>query len=166
MAWGAVVAMAYAALGVVAYIVGPASHAPNTPCAFSGTGSGRTAQGDKSTFFIVFTSPPTGIIYFTDEGPASPLQLRDRHVSTVTCTVHASTGTVTETVGLRSGTSHALGFRIDLGVPDGTGAHPTIRVRLTDGYDSGTETLTSANVAIKSHGLSRQAVVTGSPIQK
>jgi hypothetical protein len=166
MAWGAVVAMAYAALGVVAYIIGPGVHVPNTPCAFSGTGSGRTAQGDKSTFFIVFTAPPTGIIYFTDEGPASPLQLRDRHISTVTCTVHASAGNVTETVGLRSGTSHALGFRIDLRVPGGTGAHPTIRVRTTDGYDSGTETLTSADVAIKSHGLSRQTDVTGSPIQR
>lgn len=167
IASGVTVAMAYAALGVVAYIIGPASPARNArSCAFVGTGSGRTAQGDQSTFRIwVVTSPPTGVVTFTDEGPASPLKLRDFHIATVTCAANASAGTVTGTVGPGAGTPHALGFRIDLGVPEGTGAHATIRVRLTDGYDSGLETLTSADVEVHNHGLIMRAVVRGSAIQ-
>lgn len=161
LVWGAAVALVYAALGVLAYVIGPAkSPLTEHSCAIVGTGSGRTTQGDSSAFRILaFTAPPTGSVLFTDEGPTSPLQFHDSHISTVTCSVNGGAGSVTGTADLRTGPSDIVGFRIDLKVSDGTGGPTTFRVRLTDGYDSGTETLRSADLSLTNHSVSRHSVV-------
>jgi hypothetical protein len=157
IAWGAAVAIAYAGLGFAAYAIGPAN--PNGhACTLIGTGTGRTAEADSSTFRILVTSSPSGAVFFADDGPASPLQLHDRHLSTVTCSPNASAGSVTGTAELGAGSSALVGFRIDLGVPAGKGGRAAFRVRLTNGYDSGTETLTTVDLTIANHTLSRHAV--------
>jgi hypothetical protein len=151
IAWGAAVAVAYAALGIFAYVIGPPPRSlQGVPsCGILGSGSGPTAQADSSSFGVfVLTSPPTGSFTFTDQGPKSPIRLHTARISTVTCAVNASAGTVTGTVDLRAGASHPVGFRIDLTVSEGT-ERATFRIRLTDGYNSGIETLKSASLEIK-----------------
>jgi hypothetical protein len=163
IAWGAAVALAYAALGIFAYVIGPATSSQSVhSCGISGTGSGRTTKGDSSAFrLLVFTSPPGGAVFFTDQGPTSPLMLHDRSISSVTCSPSAEAGTVTGAFALGGGSSDNVGFRIDFGMRKGTSGQPTFRIRLTNGYDSGNERLTSADLDIQGHTVRVQGAARG-----
>jgi hypothetical protein len=142
----AVVAVVYAALGVVAYSLGPV---PQT-CRILGRGSAQTAHGDSSMFFVLAaSSPPAGLVQFTDEGPMSHVQLHDPRVSTVTCTTSSTFATVTGSAHPQPGVSPIVGFRINLAVAAGKSTPATFRLRLTDGYDSGIETLPRGSLEIQ-----------------
>jgi hypothetical protein len=160
IAWGAAVALAYVALGTLAFVIGPASSSKNDhSCTLSGTGSGRTTQGDSSTFRIfVFSSPPGGAVLFTDQGPTSPLQLQDRSISVVACSSRGEAATVAGRFAPGSRSTDSIGFRIHLGAAPGTDGRLTFQIHLTNGYDSGTETLTRADLDIEGHTLKARGV--------
>jgi hypothetical protein len=159
MAWGSVIVVAYAALLLTAFLIGPVQ--PYRPvCAFGGSGSGQTARGDTSHFqLLVSTAPPTGFVLFTDRGPATPVRLKSVHVATLSCSPNAAAATVTGTAALGVRLSHSVGFELHLAVLNTTNTSASLQLRLTSGYDSGTEVLTSATLLLQNHHLSRHVVV-------
>ena len=163
IAWGAAVALTYIALGTFAYVIGPAASSQNDHvCALFGSGSGRTTQGDSSTFRIfVLRSPPGGAVLYTDEGPTSPLQLHDRSISAVACSSSGEAGYVAGVFALGSGSSDSVGFRIQLGAGPGKDGRPRFQIRLTNGYNSGIESLTRADLHIEGHALEARGVASG-----
>ena len=82
----------------------------------------------------------------------SHVQLHEPHVSTVTCSTNNTVATVTGSAHPLPGASRVVGFRITLAVADGESAPATFRLRLTDGYDSGSETLPRGALEIETFG--------------
>lgn len=140
------VVVVYVALGVVAYSIGPV--VPS--CRILGRGTAQTAHGDSSTVLVfAASSPPEAIVDFTDEGPISNVQLHSPRVATVTCSTNFTVATVTGRAQPHAGASQLVGFRITLAVAQGRSTPATFRVRLTDGYDSDSETLPGGSVKIE-----------------
>jgi hypothetical protein len=161
VAWGGGIVTVYAALLLTAFLIGPVPD--RSVCQFIAGGSGQTAGGDTSHFGIfVSTAPPTGAVSFTDQGPATPVRLQSIHLATVSCSPNAAEATLTGVATIKAQHPHLVGFRLNLSVLNTKKSSATLRIQLTDGYDSGTDVLTSANLLIQNHRVSRHVVVSPS----
>jgi hypothetical protein len=164
--WLAAGVTVYGALAVTAFVIGPSTPAApvKASCVMLGTGSGRTAGGDGFRFTILGsdTTSPRGAMAFADEGPASPSwHLQTSHISKITCSPGATTGTILGTGHLDSPTGPPVAVRVDLGLAGAAGTSPTVRVRLTGGYDTGTSTLARGSVTVSVPGRTHRAVASG-----
>lgn len=155
--------LVYTGLVGVAYAIGPSHPAViRTTCQFVASGEGRAADGDSSTFnILVLGPPPWASVEYTDRGPTSPLQLHHVKISTISCNSGATATTVIGTATRGAESNKTVGFQIDLGIQSGTATSATVRLRLTDGYDSGAESLSVGTVTIKHEHLKRHVVVGG-----
>lgn len=162
MACGAVIVTAYAALLLTAFLIGPVQ--PHRPlCQFEAGGSGQTARGDASHFgILVSTAPPTGAVSFTDLGPATPVRLQSVHLATVSCSPNAAEATLTGAATTEVRPPRVVGFRLNLSVLTTKKPSATLRIQLTDGYDSGMDVLTSAILLIQNLHVTRHVVVSAS----
>ena len=118
---------------------------PSELCRVKGKGTITAANGDEATFDVqVHTTGhgrPRGQTTYRDRGPTDRRTARSARVDAVTCT--ADTASVFGTARV-TGSREPVRFRVDLEEsPD------TFRIRLDDGYDSGTAPVSGGNIRIQ-----------------
>jgi hypothetical protein len=134
---------------------------PTSGAACKVTYGGRiaTTDGDKATFGgNAKGSGPSGQEEFQDHGPTADMNLHSINVQAVVCsedgTAASIFGTATiDGVGL-------VDYRIDVTDQGEPGTSDTYEIRLSNGYDSGLQTLSGGNVQIHV-AKSAAAVTTG-----
>jgi hypothetical protein len=107
------------------------------------------ANGDKATFggnAMVPDSGARGEEEYQDHGPISLMNVHSIAVDVVTCSPDGTSATIFGTATLDG--AGAFAFRIDLKDLGEPGTSDTYRVRLSNGYDSGTQVLNRGNVQI------------------
>jgi hypothetical protein len=106
----------------------------------------KAANGDKAAFDVDVESgtTPKGKVRYTDHGPAAKFKLRSSEITDVTIGSDQREVTV-EGTGTVNGTT--VDFRVDL--RDLSGGPDTFRIRLSNGYDSGEQTLRKGELKIK-----------------
>jgi Bacterial Ig-like domain (group 1) len=108
-----------------------------------------TTDGDMATFggnAMVPASGAQGEEEYQDHGPLSPMNVHSIVVDVVTCSRDGTSATIFGTATLDGAGSFA--FRIDLKDLGEPGTSDTYRIRLSNGYDSGTQLLNHGNVQI------------------
>jgi hypothetical protein len=104
------------------------------------------ANGDPATFGgnaqAKSPSAVKGQLEYTDHGPAQPLKLKSLSVTSAICDGPRATVRGTGTVD----GSQAVSFRVDTTDNGEPGTADTYRVRLSNGYDSGEQSLVGGNV--------------------
>jgi hypothetical protein len=123
----------------------------STPgCKVTGGGRITAANGDRGTFggnAQVPASGPQGEEEYQDHGPASAINVHSIEVQAVTC--NGTSASIFGTATINGGGT--FNFRIDVTDNDEPGAgSDTYRIRLSNGYDSGTQTLSGGNIQIHS----------------
>ncbi|HEY3017722.1 MAG TPA: Ig-like domain-containing protein, partial [Gaiellaceae bacterium] len=122
----------------------------STPgCKVTYGGRITTADGDKATFggnAMVPASGPQGQEEYQDHGPAD-LNVHSIDVLAVTCSADGKSASIFGTATVNG--SGSVNFRIDVtdNAEPGAGAD-TYRIRLSTGYDSGTQTLLGGNIQL------------------
>jgi hypothetical protein len=116
---------------------------PSTAGSFNG-GTKILRPTGYATFGLSFTGLPTvgGSLDYTDHSSATP-----RKVLSVTVTSYVQTGTTAKVFG--TATIDGAGsyvFRLDLADNGEPGRLDTFRLRMSDGYDTGTQNLVSGNL--------------------
>ena len=101
------------------------------PASFSGNAQAKS-KGDVK-----------GQLNYTDHGPAQPLQVKSKTVSSVICS-----GTAATIRGQATAGSQTVDYRIDVVDNGEPGRNDTYRLRLSTGYDSGQRTLGSGNLQV------------------
>jgi hypothetical protein len=123
-------------------------------CALVAHGKVRAANGDRARFRDrVASSPTRGSVFFRDDGPADPIRLRSTSVDALTCGLGGSAASVFGTAGVGRG---SVQYRIDLRANRSRGGLDTYRIRLSDGYDSGTQPIRGGDVDIRAYERSRE----------
>jgi hypothetical protein len=124
---------------------------PSTPgCKVTYGGRILAANGAKATFggnAMVPASGPKGSEEYRDHGAAANLNVHSINVLAVTCSADGKSASIFGTATING--SGSFSYRIDLtdnGEP-GAGSD-TYRIRLSSGYDSGTQTLSGGNVQL------------------
>jgi nitrous oxidase accessory protein NosD len=110
-------------------------------CRVRGTGSIVASNGDSTSFRInahVHNERSRGSLFYEDPGPADALVVRSSRMSSLTCT-----GSSASVFGRTHG-SAPPSFRID--VVDAGAGGDSYRIRVSNGYDSGIQLLTSGNI--------------------
>ena len=112
------------------------------------TYGGRIAagNGDKATLGGNAQAPAKGQEEYQDHGPAAAMDVHSINVQAVTC---SADGTAASIFG--QATIDGVGtydYRIDVKDLGEPGSNDTYRVRLSNGYDSGEQTLDGGNVQI------------------
>jgi len=127
-------------------------------CRIAGVGVITAADGDRAQFGIAGLTLPrsgrlVGLVSYHDFGPAQPLHLASWNLQALTCNRGISaTGSIFGT-GKLSRTTTAF-FRLDVaaGRDSRSARNPaSYRIRLSNGYDSGTRTPHPGRVAIVIH---------------
>jgi hypothetical protein len=119
----------------------------STPgCKVTGGGQIIATNGDAATFGGNAEVGPTGAgvkdqEQFTDEGPATTLEVHSISIQTVLCSADKTEATIFGTA-IINGTG-SFDFRIDVKDLGQPGRNDTYRIRLSNGYDSGEQKLTS-----------------------
>jgi hypothetical protein len=118
-------------------------------CKVTHGGRITAANGDKATFggnAQVPAAGPKGQEEYQDHGPAQPRNVKSINVQAVTCSADKTQASIFGQATIDG----ALSFddRIDLKDLGGPGTSDTYRIRLSDGYDSGEQTLAGGNVQI------------------
>jgi hypothetical protein len=103
-------------------------------------------NGDKATFGGNAQAPTKGQEEYQDHGPAADMNVHSLNVQAVTC---SSDGTQASIFGEATiDGSGTFDYRIDVEDLGEPGSNDTYRIRLSNGYDSGEQTLESGNVQI------------------
>jgi hypothetical protein len=98
------------------------------------------ANGDKATFGgNAMATAPKGQEEYQDHGPAADLNVHSIKVLTVTCSADRTMASIFGTATINGAGSFS--FRIDVKDLGQPGRNDTYRIRLSTGYDSGTQTL-------------------------
>jgi uncharacterized repeat protein (TIGR01451 family) len=117
-------------------------------CKVTGGGQITAANGDKASFGgnAHPGTPPKGQLEYTDHGPASRLRVKSVSVLSITCSSDGREATITgkATINGQGSFDYRIDVR-DLGEP---GRTDTYRIRLSNGYDSGEQTLKGGNIQI------------------
>jgi hypothetical protein len=121
----------------------------STPgCKVTNGGRIQAANGDKATFGG--NAKATGLQgeqEYQDHGSAADLNVHSSSILAVTCSADGKSASIFGTATVNG--SGSFDFRIDVtdnGEP-GTG-QDTYRIRLSNGYDSGTQTLAGGNIQL------------------
>jgi parallel beta-helix repeat protein len=118
---------------------------PSEQCRIKGKGTITAGNGDEATFDVqvhtVGPARPAGRLTYRDRGPTDRLTARSDRIDAVTCT--ADTASVFG-IARVTGSRESVRFRVDLEEsPD------AFRIRLDDGYDSGTAPVSGGNIRIQ-----------------
>jgi hypothetical protein len=120
----------------------------STPgCKVTYGGRITAANGDRATFGGNAKAPDKGQQQYTDHGPATPMNVHSIDVLAVTCSADGTEATIFGRATIDG--SGSFDYRIDLEdlATPGSGGD-TYRIRLSNGYDSGQQTLLGGNVQI------------------
>jgi Mg-chelatase subunit ChlD len=107
----------------------------------------KAANGDRATFGGNATAPTQGQEEYQDHGPAADMNVHSIEVQAVTCNADGTAASIFGTATIDG--AGMFNFRIDVqdnGEP-GTGTD-RYRIRLSNGYDSGLQTLAGGNIQI------------------
>lgn len=104
------------------------------------------ANGDKATFGGNATAPDKGEEEYQDLGTAQPMNVKSINVQAVTCNDTKTAATIFGQATIDG--SGTFDYRIDLQDLNEPGSTDTYRIRLSNGYDSGVQTLDQGNVQI------------------
>jgi streptogramin lyase len=123
-------------------------------CAVFGHGRITAADGDRASFSgIALAQPPAGTEFYRDHGPTIRFRLRSLSVDAVTCSADATSAKVfgKGTVGGRA----SVDYRVDIRRARSSHSKGSYRVRLTNGYDSGSQAVRNGSVNIRLRGSRR-----------
>jgi hypothetical protein len=105
------------------------------------------ANGDKATFGGNANGKgPKGNENYQDHGPVAAMHVQSIEVLSVTCNTAGTQASIFGTATINGGGT--FDFRIDLQDLGEPGSSDTYRLRLSNGYDSGEQTLEGGNVQI------------------
>ena len=104
------------------------------------------ANGDRATFGGNAAVPPAGQQQYQDHGPAMDVNVHSIDVLAVTCSADGTQASIFGTATVNG--SGTFDYRIDLKDLGEPGRNDTYRIRLSNGYDSGEQTLLGGNVQI------------------
>jgi hypothetical protein len=105
------------------------------------------ANGDKATFGgNAKATGPSGQEEFQDHGPTTDINVHSIDVQAVLCSADGLSASIFGTATI-DGTG-SVDFRIDVTDQGEPGSSDTYQIRLSNGYDSGLQTLTGGNVQI------------------
>ncbi len=122
-------------------------------CRVHANGSIIAANGDKSSFVITAQAKtPRGSLRYRDGGPALPIRVRSLSIRSLTCRTREVTASMFGKASIDGAGS--FDYRVDIR-PSGRGRrHGSYRVRLSSGYDSGSELIQKGTTTIR-HQTSR-----------
>jgi hypothetical protein len=116
-------------------------------CLVFGHGQVTAADGDQASFRgLAFAKPPIGAEWYRDNGPAKPFRLLSTSVDAVTCITDTSRASVFGNARL-NGTG-SVEYRIDIQLTAWAHGRDTYRIRLSNGYDSGVQTIRHGDLDI------------------
>jgi hypothetical protein len=120
----------------------------STPgCKVTNGGRFTATNGDKATFGgNAKADGLQGQEQYTDHGPAANMNVQSIEILAVTCNVAGTAASIFGTATVNGGGS--FDFRIDVADNGEPGGTDTYRIRLSNGYDSGTHTLSGGNIQI------------------
>ena len=105
------------------------------------------ANGDKATFGgNAKATGPKGQEEYQDHGPAMDINVHSIDVQTVLCSADGTAASIFGTATIDGAGS--VDYRIDVTDLGEPGSSDTYQIRLSDGYDSGLQTLAGGNVQI------------------
>jgi hypothetical protein len=118
-----------------------------TGCKVSGSGRIEASNGDRAKFAVGVRAPSDrsaqGVVQYSDKGPQERFKLFSFPIDALVCTGAGATIT-----GEAIARGEAVDFTID--VLDGGKTSPdTFRLRLSSGYDSGTQTVDPGSVRVQ-----------------
>jgi Bacterial Ig-like domain (group 1) len=122
---------------------------PTSGAACKVTYGGRitTTDGDKATFGgNAKGSGPSGQEEFQDHGPAAGMNLHSADIQAVVCSEDGTSASIFGTATIDGVGS--VDFRIDVTDQGEPGTSDTYEIRVSNGYDSGLQTLSGGNVQI------------------
>jgi hypothetical protein len=119
-----------------------------TPCKVTGGGQITAANSDKASFGgnAHPGTPPKGQLHYADHGPATPIKVNSISVLSITCSADGTQATITGKATVNG--QGSFDYRIDVKDLGEPGKNDTYRIRLSNGYDSGTQTLKGGNIQI------------------
>ena len=105
------------------------------------------ANGDKATFDVDVksTTPPKGKLRYRDRGPAEKFKLKSTEITQIVVSADGTQATVLGNAKINGAGS--VDFRVD--VKDLHGARDTFRIQLSNGYDSGEQSIRKGDVEIE-----------------
>lgn len=104
------------------------------------------ANGDPASFGGNAKVPPKGQENYRDHGPAAEMHVHSINVQAVTCSADGTQASIFGEATIDG--SGTFDYRIDLEDLGEPGTSDTYRIRLSNGYDSGEQTLEGGNVQI------------------
>jgi hypothetical protein len=112
------------------------------------TYGGRIAadNGDKATFGGNAQAPAKGQEEYQDHGPAAAMDVHSINVQAVTCSADGTSASIFGQATIDGAGTYD--YRIDLKDLGEPGSSDAYRIRLSNGYDSGEQTLGGGNVQI------------------
>jgi DNA-binding beta-propeller fold protein YncE len=117
-------------------------------CRVFGHGRITAANGDRASFRgLAVASPPRGAELYRDNGPANPMRVRSSSVDAVTCNTDATRASVFGKATINGAGS--VEYRIDVQLAATTGGNDTYRIRLSNGYDSGSQPIRHGDTDIR-----------------
>jgi Big-like domain-containing protein len=121
---------------------------PGAGCKVTGGGQITAANGDKANFGgnAHPGTPPKGQEQYTDHGPATPIKFHSINVERISCSTDRTQATI-EGKGTINGQG-SFDYQIDVKDLGEPGGNDTYRIRLSNGYDSGEQTLDGGNIQI------------------
>ena len=126
-----------------------------------------TTDGDKATFGgNAKGAGPSGQENFVDHGPVTAMHVQSADVLAVVCSDDGTAATIFGTATLDDGTT--VDYRIDVTDLGEPGTSDTYELRLSNGYDTGLQTLLGGNVQIHKGGGAAAAAahVKAAPVHK
>jgi len=106
-----------------------------------------TADGDKATFGgNAKGAGPSGQEEYQDHGPAVVMNVHSIDVQAVVCSADGTSASIFGTATIDG--SGSVDYRIDVTDLGEPGSSDTYQIRLSNGYDSGLQTLSGGNVQI------------------
>jgi 6-phosphogluconolactonase len=117
-------------------------------CVVFGHGRITAANGDQASFRgLVATTPPRGVEFYRDNGPASAMRVVSTSVDAITCSDDATKASVFGTATVNG--SGSVEYRIDVQLTAWEGGKDTYRLRLSNGYDSGVQRVRHGDLDIR-----------------
>jgi hypothetical protein len=122
-----------------------------TGCKVTYGGRIATTDGDKATFGgNAKGAGPSGQEEYQDHGPVSAMNVHSIDVLAVTCSADGLSASIFGTATING--AGTVDYRIDVTDNGEPGRSDTYQIRLSNGYDSGVQTLVGGNVQIHKAG--------------
>ena len=128
-----------------------------TGCKVTGGGRITTTDGDKATFGgNAKGTGPSGQEEYQDHGPAVDMNVHSIDILAVVCSADGTSASIFGTATIDGAGS--VDFRIDVTDLGEPGSSDTYEIRLSNGYDSGLQTLVGGNIQIHKAGKAAASV--------